>query len=68
MIDPFAGRNDRAGGLVGLGGATVASAPIAFTAFVDRAPLQRADRADAVGHLAGPTPARRSIWARISSI
>ena len=39
---------------------------LAFAAFLHRGPLQGGDRAHAVGHL--PAPARRSIWARISSI
>ena len=69
MIDPLSGRNHRAGCLGGVcGHASVVFAPIAFTAFVHGLTLDRADRANAVGHLAGPAPARRSIWARISSI
>lgn len=67
MIDPLARRNDGARRLVGLdGGATIALTPITLASFLHRRAFQRADRADAVGHL--PTPARRLIWARISSI
>lgn len=67
MIDPLSGWNHGARGLFGPGsGATITLAPIALTALVHRLALDRADRADAVGHLSAP--ARRSIWARISSI
>ena len=71
MIDPLASRDHRArrrlGLDLGLGlGATVTATPVAFAAFLHRGPLQGGDRAHAVGHL--PAPARRSIWARISSI
>lgn len=67
MIDPLSGWNHGARGPFGPGGgATITLASIAFTAFVDRLALDRADGADAVGHLSAP--ARRSICARISSI
>ncbi|MND78695.1 hypothetical protein D3C80_704120 [compost metagenome] len=69
MIDPLARRDQGASFFsfgLSLGGAAVPFAPVALAAFLHRGPLQRADRAHAVGHL--PAPARRSIWARISSI
>ena len=69
MIDPLPGRNHgarRLGRLGFGGGPAVAFASITFTAFVHRMALNRADRADAVSHFSAP--ARRSIWARISSI
>ncbi|MNT58324.1 hypothetical protein D3C72_1957520 [compost metagenome] len=71
MIDPLA-RRDQGASLFGFGfglspgGAAIPLAPVALAAFLHRGALQRADRAHAVGHL--PAPARRSIWARISSI
>lgn len=67
MIDPLSRRDYGARDRFALGGgATITAAPVAFAAFLYRWALQRADRAYALGHLS--TPARRSIWARISSI
>ncbi|MNE88276.1 hypothetical protein D3C80_1855710 [compost metagenome] len=68
MIDPLARRDQAPRGLFRFRfrSPPVAPAPVAFAALVHRMALDRADRAHAVGHL--PAPARRSIWARISSI
>ena len=69
MIGPLAGGNERARGLFGPGvggGPAVALPPVAFAALVHRLALDRTYRAHAIGHLSAP--ARRSIWARISSI
>lgn len=72
MIDPLARRDQAPRGLFRFRfrfrfrSPPVAPAPVAFAALVHRMALDRADRAHAVSHL--PAPARRSIWARISSI
>ena len=69
MIGPLAGGNKCARGLLGPdigGGPAVTFSPVAFAALMHRLALDRADRAHAFRHLSAP--ARRSIWARISSI